>query len=62
MKLGNFFYDCDGCDYTVRFEDTTQVLTCPRCGRVVQLSPQYQKFLVEERSRIKAELHAEQLA
>jgi len=62
MKLGNFYYECDGCNHNLRFEDTTQVLTCPNCGRTVQLSSEYQKFLVAERARIKATLHAQQLA
>jgi rubrerythrin len=62
MKLGNFFYDCEGCGYTLRFDDTAQVRVCPTCGRTVQLSPSYQKFLIEERARIKAASNAEQLA
>lgn len=61
MKLGNFYYDCEGCTYTLHITDTAQVQQCPQCGREVRLSPAYQQFLIDERARIQARSHAEQL-
>ncbi len=47
--LVNFFYDCHGCDYTLRFDFYDQVRVCPQCGRENSLSPAYQDFLRREK-------------
>jgi len=57
MKLGNFFYDCENCGETLRFDDTAQVRTCPICKSTMQLSPGYQQYLIDERAIIKAEVN-----
>ncbi len=50
IVFGNFFYDCDACDYTLRFVRSDEVRVCPRCGRVNELSRAYQEFLEKERA------------
>jgi hypothetical protein len=51
--LANFFYDCDGCDYTLRFDWYDQVRDCPKCGRSNSLSPANQAFLRKEKEEIR---------
>ena len=48
-ELANFFVECEGCEYDLRFDYLDQIRPCPQCGKTISLSKEYQEFLRREK-------------
>jgi hypothetical protein len=48
--LANFFVECDGCGYDLRFDYLDQSRSCPKCDKITSLSPAFQAFLRKEKA------------
>ena len=47
--LVNFFVECNGCGYDLRFDYLDQTRICPQCGKTISLSKEYKDFLRQEK-------------